>query len=148
MQPVLEALPMSVTVAGEEVGRASAIKLVRSIMVKGLEALTAECALAAAAAGVADDVFPSLKDGHPEIDVPARAAYNFERMSVHGARRAAEMEECAAMLSDLGLPNVMATGTVHWQSKIASMKLPMDHVGEADWEWFADRLLQQIGASR
>jgi 3-hydroxyisobutyrate dehydrogenase-like beta-hydroxyacid dehydrogenase len=55
------------------VGRASSIKMVRSIMVKGLEALTAECALAAHAADVMDEVFPSLRDGHPNIDVQQRA---------------------------------------------------------------------------
>ena len=59
------------------VGRASSIKMVRSIMVKGLEALTAECSLAAAAAGVSEEVFPSLKSGHPKIDVEERGGLQF-----------------------------------------------------------------------
>ena len=143
---VLEALPMSVSVVGTEVGHASSIKLVRSIMVKGLEALTAECALAAAAAGVADNVFPSLKDGHPGIDVPTRAAYNFERMTIHGVRRAAEMDECAKMLAHLGLPNAMAAGTADWQRKIASARLQIGKDESLDWEWFADRLMTEFGA--
>jgi 3-hydroxyisobutyrate dehydrogenase-like beta-hydroxyacid dehydrogenase len=143
-KPILDALPMSTTISGPDVGRASAIKLVRSIMVKGLEALTAECALAAAAAGVADDVFPSLKDGHPKIDVPARAAYNLERMTVHGVRRAAEMEECAAMLAHLGLPNDMASGTVRWQTAIASAGLDLSDDSAPNWDWFADRLLPRL----
>lgn len=141
---VLEALPMAVSVAGGDVGRASSIKLVRSIMVKGLEALTAECALAAAAAGVADDVFPSLKDGPPKIDVPTRAAYNLERMTVHGVRRAAEMDECAAMLKHLGLPSAMAEGTAAWQRSVAAIGVPLEKEDAPSWDWFAERLLAKI----
>lgn len=141
---VLEALPMSVSVVGTQVGRASAIKLVRSIMVKGLEALTAECALAAVAAGVADDVFPSLKDGHPQIDVPTRAAYNLERMVVHGERRAAEMDECATMLTNLGLPNDMARSTAQWQRQVASFRSHFDDNQTEDWELFLDKLLRDL----
>ena len=46
--PMLGALGMRVTVAGAEVGAAAAIKMVRSVMIKGIEALTLECFLAAA----------------------------------------------------------------------------------------------------
>ena len=117
--PVLEALPMSLRVVEGEVGRASAIKMVRSVMVKGLEALTAECTLAAVAAGVEDEVLPSLKHGHPRLDVATRAAYNLERCLRHGERRAAEMDEVAAMLAELGLPNDMSAATAGWQRRIA-----------------------------
>ena len=124
--PVLEALPMSLRVVEGDVGRASAIKMVRSVLVKGLEALTAECTLAAVAAGVEDEVLPSLKHGHPRLDVAKRAAYNFERCLRHGERRAAEMDEVAAMLAELGLPNAMSAATAGWQRRIAmsDVRLP------------------------
>ncbi len=141
---LLAALPMSLKVVGSEVGRASSIKLVRSIMVKGLEALTAECALAAAAAGVAEDVFPSMKDGPPRIDVPERAAYNFERMVTHGTRRAAEMEECAVMLSDLGLPNAMSLGTADWERRVSEAGIALVSGQAPDWDWFAEALLPRL----
>ena len=105
-------------VAGE-VGAASSIKMIRSVMVKGLEALTAECALAAVAAGVEDEVLGSLMKSHPGTDWPARVAYNFERAIIHGKRRAAEMEEVAKTLADLRLPADMARATVDWQRRIA-----------------------------
>jgi len=89
---LLSTLSLKFRIIEGAVGRASSIKMVRSIMVKGLEALTAECALAAYAADVVDEVFPSLRDGHPKIDVQQRATYNFERSMTHGVRRAAEME--------------------------------------------------------
>jgi hypothetical protein len=89
------------------------------VLVKGMEALTAECALAAIAAGVEDKVFPSLTEMHPKIDIAGRAAYNLERMLEHGERRAAEMEEVAKTLTELGLPNGMAAASVGWQRAVA-----------------------------
>lgn len=123
--PVLSALPMSLRVVEGGVGAASSIKMIRSVMVKGLEALTAECTLAAVAAGVEDEVFGSLAKSHPGIDWTRQAAYNFERSLVHGERRAAEMEEVAKTLSDLGLPNDMALSTVEWQRRVAASRVPV-----------------------
>jgi 3-hydroxyisobutyrate dehydrogenase-like beta-hydroxyacid dehydrogenase len=117
--PLLTDLPMSVRVVEGPVGAASSIKMIRSIMVKGLEALTAECMLAAVAAGVEEEVMDSLMRSHPGTDWPAQAAYNFERAMIHGARRAAEMEEVAKTIADLGLPDDMARATVLWQRRIA-----------------------------
>ncbi|MEM7471843.1 MAG: DUF1932 domain-containing protein [Pseudomonadota bacterium] len=140
--PLLDALDMDFRIVDGPVGRASSIKMVRSIMVKGLEALTAECTLAAIAAGVADDVLPSLQNGHPKLDVEARAIYNFERSLVHGARRAAEMDEVAKMLSDLGLPGHMSEASALWQRKIAeiSQDIATSEI-ESRLAFFADALL-------
>lgn len=102
-------------VVGAEVGRAAAIKLIRSVMVKGVEALTAEMMLAARAADVVEDVLHSLGG-----DWPAKAAYNLERMQRHGLRRAAEMEEAARTLSALGIDPVMTCGTVRRQREMAT----------------------------
>ncbi|MGI9437307.1 MAG: DUF1932 domain-containing protein [Geminicoccaceae bacterium] len=73
-------------------------------MVRELETLTAECVLAAVAAGIEDEVLQSLMRSHPGTDWPTRAAYNFERSKSHGNRRAVEMEE----LTKTRLFNVMA----------------------------------------
>ncbi len=130
LAPVLEGLPMQVRVVPGETGRASAIKMIRSVMVKGLEALTAECALAAVAAGVEEEVFASLRDGHPQIDLAPRAVYNFERCLRHGARRAAEMEEVALTLTELGLPNAMSAASVPWQRHLAACDVDPEISGE------------------
>ena len=50
--PTLAVLGMRASIAGAEIGAAAAIKMVRSVMIKGIEALTLECFLAAARAGV------------------------------------------------------------------------------------------------
>ena len=116
--PLLEALGFSnITVVGDEVGRASAIKMIRSVMVKGLEALSAECAAAAEAAGVFDEVMASLDASEKHIPWAERVAYNRERMDRHGLRRAAEMEESAKTLQGLGVEPVMTRGTVELQRR-------------------------------
>ena len=92
-------------------GTASAIKMIRSVMVKGLEALTAECVLAAEAAGVLGPVLASLDAGPPPATWCGRADYNLERMMVHGERRAAEMEEVVRTLDALGTGSAMSRAT-------------------------------------
>lgn len=101
---------------GEDVGTAAAIKMIRSVMVKGMEALAAECCFAADAAGVLDEVARSLGSGW--ID---QTNYKLDRMMVHGLRRAAEMEESAKTLAALGTPFAMTEATVAWQRKIGTL---------------------------
>ena len=113
---------INLRVVGGEVGRASAIKMIRSVMVKGIEALTAEMMLAAEAAGVADEVLASLDASEKARPWADRAAYNLERMTTHGLRRAAEMEEVAKTLAALGVAPVMTEGTVHRQRDMAGRK--------------------------
>ncbi|MFZ3582858.1 DUF1932 domain-containing protein [Loktanella sp. DJP18] len=117
---VLTALDMRPAYAGTDIGRASTIKMLRSVMIKGIEALTAECLLAARRAGVEDEVIASLDASEPGADWRGRGAYNLDRMMVHGARRAAEMREAAATVAALGLTGRMATATAEWQDEIAA----------------------------
>jgi 3-hydroxyisobutyrate dehydrogenase-like beta-hydroxyacid dehydrogenase len=104
---------------GMEVGRASAIKMIRSVMIKGIEALTAEMMLAAEAAGVADEVLASLDASERQRPWTERAAYNLERMRTHGLRRAAEMEEVARTLESLKVEPIMTQGTIRRQREMA-----------------------------
>ncbi|WP_017670027.1 NAD(P)-dependent oxidoreductase [Blastomonas sp. AAP53] len=110
-----------VSIAGENVGEASAIKMIRSVMVKGLEALTTECALAAERAGVSDAVIASLDASWKDQSWGQRFDYNLDRMMAHGLRRAAEMEEVAVTLSDLGVDPVMTRGTIERQRAIGAL---------------------------
>ena len=106
-------------IVGDEIGRASAIKMIRSVMVKGIEALSWECAAAARAAGVLDEVTGSLDASDSHAPWAEKFAYNAERMEHHGLRRAAEMEESAKTLLDLGVEPVMTRGTVERQRAAA-----------------------------
>ena len=105
------------------VGKASAIKMIRSVMVKGLEALTAEWILAAEAAGIRGEAVAALNASWPGTDWAAKADYNLERMLVHGVRRAAEMDEVVKTLDALGTGSAMTRGTVERQRAIGERAL-------------------------
>ncbi|GAB5461534.1 NAD(P)-dependent oxidoreductase [Hoeflea alexandrii] len=139
--PVLKALDMQPRHAGDAVGQASAIKMFRSVMIKGFEALTAECLLAARRAGVEAEVLHSLQASDPGIDWAKRSAYNLERMMVHGERRAAEMREVARTVTEQGLPSRMSDAITDWQAQIAGLGLAG---GSADFGDRADRILKAI----
>jgi 3-hydroxyisobutyrate dehydrogenase-like beta-hydroxyacid dehydrogenase len=113
----------NVRVVAGDVGAASAIKMIRSVMVKGIEALSAECALAADAAGVLDEVIASLDASPPPAGWAERFDYNLDRMLVHGARRAAEMEEVVATLDALGTGSAMSRGTVERQRTLGQLSI-------------------------
>ena len=119
--PTLAALGMRLTLAGAEIGAAAAIKMVRSVMIKGIEALTLECFLAAARAGVIDEVAASMKNNYPGLDWGKIVPYNLERMANHGERRAAEMEEVADTLRELGVEPLMTTATVKRQREMGEL---------------------------
>ncbi len=121
---LLQSLGFSrVSVIGSRIGDASAIKMIRSVMVKGLEALTAECVLAAERAGVSGAVLASLDSSWAEQAWEARIDYNFDRMLAHGLRRAAEMEEAAKTLEELGIDPAMTRGTIARQRALGALEI-------------------------
>jgi len=133
----------NVRVVNGEVGAASAIKMIRSIMVKGLEALTAECFLAARTAGVLDEVVTSLDAAPERASWKTRAAYNLERMTTHGLRRAAEMQEVVATLDELAIGSGMSRSAVQWQRSLGELCLPPDEAAALEGQ--LDGLLAALG---
>ncbi len=107
IETALNALGMNIRMVSERVGRASATKLCRSIMIKGIEALIIDSARASAHWGVADDVFASLDASFPGTDWAQLAQTMDSRVARHGVRRAAEMREAAAMLAEMGLDETL-----------------------------------------
>lgn len=121
ISPLLGELEMTLSVVPGEIGKAAAIKMIRSVMIKGLEALTLECFLAASRAGLLEEVTASLKNNYPTLDFTKIADYNIERMASHGERRAAEMEESAVTLRELGLDPLMVNATVQRQREMGAI---------------------------
>jgi len=120
----LEELGFSnVRAIGDRVGQASAIKMIRSVIIKGIEALTAEAMLAAEAAGVTKEVLASLDASDRQTQWQARADYNLERMLVHGTRRSEEMLEVAKTLRELGVDPRMTGGAAEWQAEIGRLQI-------------------------
>ena len=120
-EPVLAALGMNTQIVGDEIGAAAAIKMIRSVMIKGIEALTLECFLAASRAGVVDQVAESLHNNYPGVDWVKMSGYNIERMVSHGIRRAAEMREVADTLRELGIDPLMTAGTIERQQQVGEI---------------------------
>lgn len=118
----LNGLGMNLTPVSEVYGRASAMKLCRSIVIKGLEALMVDCAAACEAWDVKDPVFASLNATFPSIDFHALAADMRERVATHGVRRSAEMREAAEMLGVAGLHPGLAQAIADAQLRGARRK--------------------------
>ena len=118
---LIDELEMQGAITSDQVGAAAALKMIRSVMIKGIEALTAECFMAAERAGIADEVAASLKNNYPTLDWPSVIEYNLERMASHGIRRADEMEQSAATLAELGIEPLMTTGTVARQRQLGEL---------------------------
>jgi 3-hydroxyisobutyrate dehydrogenase-like beta-hydroxyacid dehydrogenase len=144
--PALAALDMSAKIHEGPVGAASAVKMIRSIMMKGLEALICECVLAGRKAGVIETVLDSLDDTYPGFDWKKRSAYMLERVMTHGLRRAAEMREVALTVDLLGLKGEMSRASVGWQQTIGELGLGSTAAEAADTHALADAILAALDA--
>jgi 3-hydroxyisobutyrate dehydrogenase-like beta-hydroxyacid dehydrogenase len=128
----------------EQLGVASAIKMCRSIMIKGLEALVIESYATARAYGVEDQVLPTLAETFPSIDWPQQGAYFFSRVVQHGKRRAEEMRESAHTVREAGFAPLMAAAIAEKQQWVADQAAAGVFQGlakDATWQDYADRLL-------
>lgn len=105
----LSGLGMNVTAIADRIGVAAAVKMCRSIMIKGMEALTVECLLAARRFGAEAEVLASLNGTYPGMGwLESLPDYLVSRVAEHGRRRAAEMREVAHTLADVRLEPTMA----------------------------------------
>ena len=141
----LSGLGMNVTVINGPVGAASMRKMLRSVMIKGIEALTLECLIAARKAGIDGETLTSLAQTYPGIDWDDRAPYNIERVTTHGLRRAAEMREVAKTVEALGLPADMSHAIVNWQQRVGDLGLAP---GKPDLATRADALLAALAQTK
>ena len=141
LRPRLAALGLDIHVAGDGIGRASAIKMLRSVMVKGIEALVLEGLVAARKAGVEDAVITSLQATFPGLDWRAKAAYDLERTTTHGLRRSAEMHEVMQTLTELGSPNDLSRAIADWQARAGALGLTLK---DTDFAARADAVLAAL----
>lgn len=139
--PGLQAMGLSVQVASAQLGVASATKMCRSVMIKGMEALVIESFTAARHYGVEEAVIASLQETFPGIDWTQQGNYFFNRVAQHGRRRAEEMREAARTVSEAGFEPFMATATAHKHDWVAAQSLGP----ETSWQTCADRLMAGRG---
>jgi 3-hydroxyisobutyrate dehydrogenase-like beta-hydroxyacid dehydrogenase len=136
---------MDAKAVSDKLGVASAIKMCRSVMIKGLEALVIESYTTAREYGVEDHVLPTLAETFPSIDWPRQGAYFFSRVVQHGKRRAEEMREAANTVREAGFDPFMSAAIADKQQWVADQAaagvfkgLPKD----ARWQEYADRLIE------
>ncbi|MDJ0391168.1 DUF1932 domain-containing protein [Roseomonas sp. E05] len=107
-QALMAPFGMNLTPFPGPIGKASSVKMCRSVMVKGLEALTTECMLAARHYGVEQEVLRSLSDTLPHEDWRGLARYVISRALIHGRRRAEEMREVARTVQEAGVDPLLS----------------------------------------
>ena len=141
----LNAIGFRTRAVSADVGVASAIKMCRSVMIKGLEALTLECLTAARRYGAEQEVLESLAETFPGMGWADRQShYLISRVAEHGRRRAEEMREVASTLADVKVDPVMAQATARVHDAFADLMhkkgvvYPKDHA--FDWPVFIDSL--------
>ena len=141
--PTLAALGFAAQVASATLGVASAIKMCRSVIVKGMEAIVIESFVAARRYGVEDEVLASLAETFPGIDWEKNASYFFSRVVQHGRRRAEEMREAAAAVREVGLEPFMADAIADrhaWVAELARLGTFAGAEPESGWRGLADRI--------
>jgi 3-hydroxyisobutyrate dehydrogenase-like beta-hydroxyacid dehydrogenase len=152
LEPTLNALGFAAKVHSAELGVASATKMCRSVMIKGLEAMVIEAFTTARHYGVEDAVLASLKETFPGIDWEKQGAYLFQRVIEHGRRRSEEAREVAVTVREAGLEPCSAAGTAERQAWVADLAdaSVFGRRGEpgfarsADWRTEADRILGHL----
>ncbi len=137
---------MDAKAVSAQLGVASAIKMCRSIMIKGLEALVIESYTTARAYGVEDQVLPTLQETFPSIDWTKQGAYFFSRVVQHGQRRAEEMRESANTVREAGFEPMMTAAIAdkqQWVADQARAGVFADVARDAAWQAYADALLRE-----
>ena len=119
---VLRELGFVAETVSADLGVASAIKLCRSVIIKGLEALVIESFSAARRLGVEEQVLASLQETYPQFDWEKQGDYLFSRVIQHGKRRAEEMRASAAMIDATGVGGVMAAAAAVRQQGVAQRR--------------------------
>jgi 3-hydroxyisobutyrate dehydrogenase-like beta-hydroxyacid dehydrogenase len=150
--PLLLGLGFAPQVASDRLGVASATKMCRSIMIKGLEAMVIEAFTTARHYGVEDAVIASLYETYPGIDWEKQGAYLFQRVIEHGRRRSEEVREVAATVREAGLPAFSASGTAERQAWVADLgdggvfgeRGGPGFARSVDWRTESDRILAHL----
>jgi 3-hydroxyisobutyrate dehydrogenase-like beta-hydroxyacid dehydrogenase len=156
LSPLINALGFASKVTSERLGVASATKMCRSVMIKGLEAMVIESFTAARHYGVEDAVIASLHETFPAIDWEKQAAYFFQRVIEHGRRRSEEVREVAETVKDAGLTPWSGSGTAERQAWVADLaddglfgvKGSPGFARSADWRMEADRILAHVNPKK
>ncbi len=143
----LNRLGMNANAIASEIGVASAVKMCRSVIIKGIESLAVESMLAARRFGAEEQVLASLNQTFPGMGWDKELPdYLISRVAEHGRRRAAEMREVARTLSDAGIEPTMANAIADRQDDLidAMTSCGLSYSKDEAFSW--RRLADALGA--
>lgn len=126
---LVEPLDFNVAFTQEEIGLASATKMVRSIMMKGMEALYLECMRAASHFGIEQDVLDSVDETIAGRNMTQNCDRVMPRTAIHAKRRADEMAQVAETLREIDIDPAMAEATertLRWCSTLGLKEVYAD----------------------
>lgn len=111
---------MKIDFVGERLGTASGIKILRSVLIKGIEALTDEMLLAARHYGLDEAVLASASKTltRPWMDTVESLTPSG---TIHAKRRAEEVEMAAEAVQDAGIDPIMTRSTaarLRWKEQL------------------------------
>ncbi|MFD0677692.1 MULTISPECIES: DUF1932 domain-containing protein [unclassified Paenibacillus] len=102
---------MNITYINDEAGSASAMKMVRSIFMKGFTALLLETLTAAYKSGIEQEILSSIRGTLSNHSTEELANLLLTRTAIHAERRVAEMGEVISTLKDLDLDYSVSLAT-------------------------------------
>ena len=145
----LHSIGMNATALSDRIGVASAVKMCRSVMMKGMEALAVECLFAARHYGAEDAVLESLAATYPSLGWKDHLPdYLISRVAQHGRRRAVEMREVAETLQAVGIDPTMALATARRQEQLV-VEIHENNIrldgNNFSWRSLADAIVSCLG---
>jgi 3-hydroxyisobutyrate dehydrogenase-like beta-hydroxyacid dehydrogenase len=149
----LRSAGMNATALSQQIGVASAVKMCRSIMIKGMEALAVECLFAARRYGSENVVLESLAATYPGMGWQDHLPdYLISRVAEHGRRRAAELREVAQALHEVGVEPTMALAVARRQERLvcemAERNLGFETIKPFSWRSLADAVVSARSRSK
>lgn len=132
---LMEPHGMRITLAGNKAGSASAIKLVRSIFMKGLASLMVEMLRGADAYGVSDEVVASIAKSMDGIPFEQHLNRLVTGTAIHCVRRGAELKGSIAMMNEAHLEPEMTTAAKHTHESLEKYHFAERYVSSKPADW-------------
>ena len=126
---------MSLEKVSDKAGDAIAIKLVRSVYMKGIASLQVEMLEAATKLQVEDKVLASISNTMDAGSFMKTMNFLVTAGAIHAERQSHEMKDCMVMLQDLGIQPTMTEATMMHLQGLASKKLKDRFQGNVPAKW-------------
>lgn len=127
---LVEPFGLVVTVLDAPTGAATRVKLLRSVYMKGRDALILEMLLAARRYGVEDALVESVKGSGEQVPFPDLARRVMTALAIFAERRADELDASAEVLRAAGVEPLVAEAGAERLRRLAALGLREHFAGE------------------